>query len=292
MYTWMLFVNVFWGWGASENAIFIRDAGHIPIWQDVIRQITRFRVIWLLIGLSFFIIGILYAHSVLFFFLLPLMIAALALALTLGPVIVDERTKSNWDFLLTVPYDMKAILLGKASGALWHIRYLIYAMGVLLMCISAGVGTVSMALIPDDFTQTNHWYEPALCGVLLIMPVLGSLLFIVDRMQYYALLAVAALTSGTAAKSLRAALLTASGAVLLIWVVEVVATQVFLTLEQGGAWEPNYASILSAATLGPMVGYISKMQLSHAVLCIAGTLLLREVLIGTLWRWTLHSAHR
>jgi hypothetical protein len=290
MNTWMLFVYVFLGWGASDNAIFIRDAGRVPIWRNVVQWIARFRSIWLLAGLFWGIIGILYVKSVLYFFVPPLVIFTLALALTLGPVVVEERMKLSWEFLLTVPYDMKAILLGKASGALWHIRSLTYVIGILLMCVSAGVGAVSLTLIPVGIMQTDSWYKPGLYGVLFIMPVLGSLLFILDRMQQYALMAVAALASGTAARSVRVALLTATAVVLLIWLVEIAAAEAFLTLEQGEAWQLNYKSILSVATLGPIVSYIDQMDLSHAALFIVGTLLLREVLIGGLWQWTLHSA--
>jgi hypothetical protein len=290
MYTWMLFVYVFLGWGASDNAIFIRDASRDPIWRNVVQQIARFRTVWLLISLSFGIIGILYFNNMLFFFVPPLVIFAMALALTLGPVVVEERTKLSWEILLTVPYDMRVILLGKASGALWHIRSLTYAMGILLMCVSAGVGTISLMLIPAGIARTSGWQELGLCGVLFIMPVLGSLLFILDRMQQYALMVVAALASGTAAPSIRAALSTAATVVLLIWLFEIAVTEAFLTLEQGGAWQLSYTSILSVATLGPVVSYISQMNLSHAAFFTVGTLLLREVLIGSLWRWTLHRA--
>jgi hypothetical protein len=290
MYTWMLFVYVVLGWGASDNAIFMRDAGRDPIWRNIVQRITRLRALWLLIGVLYGIIGILYVNNVLFFFVPPLVIFSLALALTLGPVVVEERTKLSWEILLTVPYDMRVILLGKAGGALWHIRSLIYAMGILLMCVSAAVGTISLLLIPVGITRTSGWYELGLCGVLFIMPVLGSLLFILDRMQQYALMVVAALASGTAAPSIRAALSTATAVVLLIWLFEIAVTEAFLTLEQGGAWQLNYTGILAVATLGPVVSYISRMNLSHAALFTVGTLLLREVLIGGLWRWTLHSA--
>ena len=290
MVTWMLFVYVFWGWGASDNAIFIRDAGHEPIWQNTVQRIARFRIVWLLIGLFWGIIGIWYVNNVLFFFVPPLVIFTLALALTLGPIVVEERTKSRWEFLLAVPYDMRVILLGKASGALWHIRFLTYAIGILLMCASAVVGTTSLTLIPVGITQTGGWYNLGLCGLLFITPVLGGLLFIFDRMQHYALLAVAALASGTATHSIRAALLTAIAVVLLIWLVEIAATVSFFTLEQGEAWRLNATRILSVATLGPTASYISQMDLSHAALFVIGTLLLREVLSASLWRWTLHSA--
>jgi hypothetical protein len=235
------------------------------------------------------IVGILWVKNVLFFFVPPLLLFTLAIALTLGPVVVEERTKLNWDFLLAVPYDMKAILIGKASGALWHIRFLIYAMGILLMFVSAGVGSISLTLIPVGM-RTSGWWGPGLCGILFIMPVLGSLLFILDRIQQYVLMAVAALTSSTATPSMRVAVSTATAVVLLIWLVEIAVTEAFLALEQGGAWQLTTSSILSVATLGPIASYISQMDLGHAALFIAGTLLLREALIGALWRWALHSA--
>lgn len=290
MVTWMLFVYAFWGWGASENAIFIRDANHDPFWRNAVRRITRFRAVWLLIGLFLGIAGILYVNNVLIFFVPPLLIFTLALALTLGPVVVEERTKSRWEFLLAVPYDMRAIMLGKAGGALWHIRFLTYTIGILLMCASAVVGITSLTVIPAGITRTSGWQSLGLWGVLLITPVVSSLLFIFDRMQYYALLAVAALASGTAARSIRAALLTAIAVVLFIWMVEIAVAEAFLTLGQGEAWQLNTTSILSVATLGPTASYISQMALSHAAFFIIGTVLLREVLVASLWRWTLHSA--
>ncbi|WP_119071058.1 hypothetical protein [Aggregatilinea lenta] len=292
MVTWKLFVYAFLGWGASDNAIFVRDANHEPVWRDVLRRITRFRAAWLLIGLFLGIVGILYARHILFFFVPPLLIFALALALTLGPVVVEERTKSRWEFLLAVPYDMRTVLLGKAGGALWHIRFLTYAISMLLMCASAVVGITSVALIPESLSRTSGWYSLGLWGVLLITPVLGSLLFIFDRMQHYALLAVAALAAGTTARSIRAALLTAIAVVLVIWVVEIAAAEAFLTLEHGEVWRLNTTRILSVATLGPTAAYISQMELSHAALCTGGTLLVREALIASVWRWALHSARQ
>lgn len=289
MYTWM-FVRVFLGWGASDNAIFMRDASRNPIWRGVVQQAARFRLVWLLLALVLGIAGYLLVGTLLIFLVLPLVIFTLALALSLGPIIAEERSRLSWEPLLTVPYDMQAILLGKASGALWHIRLLTYAIGILLMCISAGVGTVGLTLIPDELTQANGWQGIGLYGVLLLAPIMSSLLFIWDRMQHYALLAVAALASGTAATSIRSALSTATSAVVLIWVVEIAATQIFLALEQGDGWRLDLTSVLSVATLGPVVSGISQMELRHAALFLGGILLLREVAIGSLWRWILQRA--
>jgi hypothetical protein len=167
---------------------------------------------------------------------------------------------------------------------------LTYAIGILLMCISAGVGTVGLTLIPDELTQASGWQGIGLYGVLLLAPIMSSLLFIWDRMQHYALLAVTALASGTAATSIRSALSTATSAVVLIWVVEIAATQIFLALEQGDGWQLNITSVLSVVTLGPVVSSISQMELRHAALFLGGILLLREVAIGSLWRWILQRA--
>lgn len=289
MYTWM-FVRVFLGWGASDNAIFMRDASRNPIWRGVVQRAARFRLVWLLLALVLGIAGYLLVGTLLIFLVLPLVIFTLALALSLGPIIAEERSRLSWEPLLTVPYDMRAILLGKASGALWHIRMLTYAIGILLMCISAGVGTVGLTLIPDELTQASGWQGIGLYGVLLLAPIMSSLLFIWDRMQHYALLAVTALASGTAATSIRSALSTATSAVVLIWVVEIAATQIFLALEQGDGWQLNITSVLSVVTLGPVVSSISQMELRHAALFLGGILLLREVAIGSLWRWILQRA--
>ena len=234
MYTWM-FVRVFLGWGASDNAIFMRDASRNPIWRGAVQRAARFRLVWLLLALVLGIAGYLLVGTLLIFLVLPLVIFTLALALSLGPIIAEERSRLSWEPLLTVPYDMQAILLGKASGALWHIRLLTYAIGILLMCISAGVGTVGLTLIPDELTQASGWQGIGLYGVLLLATIMSSMQFIWDRMQHYALLAVAALASGTAATSIRSALSTATSAVVLIWMVEIAVTQIFLALERGNA---------------------------------------------------------
>ncbi|HML23504.1 MAG TPA: hypothetical protein PKD09_17745 [Aggregatilinea sp.] len=290
MITWMLFAYVFLGSGASENAIFLRDASRASSWRTVIEQSGRFRILWLPVGLLWILLGILYVKNILFFFVPPLLIFTLALALTLGPIIVEERTKSRWEFLLAVPYDTNAILLGKASGALWHIRVLTYTIGILLMSAAAVIGITSLTLIPVDTIQSGGWHDVILYAAMFAVPVLGSLLFLFDRIQYYALLAVAALASGTAARSIRAAMLTSIVAVLSIWLAEIVVVETLLTLERGETWRLNFTSILSAATLGPMASYMSRIDLGYAVLFIIGTLLLRELLLAALWRWTLRSA--
>lgn len=249
------------------------------------------RAVWLLIGLAGTVAGAVFVGNALFLFVPPLAVFTLTLALSVGPVVVEERTKSSWELLLTIPYDMQSILLGKVSGALWHTRHLTYAMGILLMCISAGVGSISLILIPLGMTTPSSGrFELLLCGALFVLPVLGSLLFIVDRMQQYALMAVAALASSTRLSSIRAALSAATAAVLLIWAFEVVMTETILVLDQGGNWQPNATSIVLAATLGPVVSYSAEMSLAHAALYAVSTLLLREVLIHGLWWWALHSA--
>ncbi len=289
MVTWMLFVNMFLAWGMSDNAIFVRDAGRVPFWHNAVQRVTRFRALWVLIGLLVGIIGILLTKSILVVLVPPLVVFALALATALGPAIMEERTKLSWEPLLTVPYDMRAIVLGKATGALWHIRSLVYAMGILLMCVSAAVGTLGLTVVPMGIVRIGHWYGPGLCGVLVFMPVLGSLLFMIDRIQQHTLMAVAALASGTTVSSVRSALSTATAAVLLAWIAESAAAVVFLTLDHEG-WQPGFASVLSLVTLGPTVSYVAHMDLDRAVVLIVGTLLLREVIIGGLWRWTLRKA--
>lgn len=292
MMTWMLFIHGFWGWGAPGNAIFMRGTRQEPVWQGAVRRLARFRAVWLLLGLVWAIVGIRYVHNALFAFIPPLVVFTFALALALGPAVVEERTKARWELLLTVPYDMNTILLGKASGALWHIRFLTYAIGILLMCASAVVGTTSLALIPVNTAQLSNWQHVGLWGAFLIAPVLGGLIFIFDRMQYYALLAVAALASGASAHSVRGALLTAVAVVLLIWLVETAAAETLLTLAQGEGWRLTLSSVLPIVTLGPIASYLFEMELSCAALCILGTLIVRELLIVSLWRWAVYSAQQ
>lgn len=290
MYTWKLLVHVLLGWSIYENTVFVRDSSHDPIWYGVLRRIVAFRNTLMMASILVWIILVLFFGNLLIFFIPPLIFFMLVTALTLAPIVVEERAKLSWEALLTIPYDMETILLGKTSGALWHIRYLIYAMGALLFCISAGVGFISLTLIPVEATRTGARYEIALCGLLLIVPVMGSILFIVDRVQQYLLMVTAALASSTSTPSVRSALSMAPAAVLLIWFAEIAGTEVLLTLARGGIPELSAAHFLSIATLGPVVSYIVEMDLGNAILCIFGTLLVREMLMGLLWHWALRQA--
>jgi hypothetical protein len=292
MNTWVLFAFAFLGWGAANNAVFIRDASREPIWRSALRRNALFYLVVLLIGLLFLVMGVFFVHKILFLFVFPLIMFALALALALGPVVVEERLNLSWAPLLAVPYDMKEIMLGKISGALWHIRPLTYAIVILMMCISGAIGMGSLTLIQEDTTAFSGWYQVVLVAALFVLPVLSSLLFVWDRVQHYALLGMAALALGSAAPSIRSALSNALLVVLLIWLIETAVTEAFLTLDRGEAWQLNYARILSAATLGPVASAISQMDFGHAVFFIGGTLLLREALFNSLWRWTLNQARR
>ena len=41
---------------------------------------------------------------------------------------------------------------------------------------------------------------------------------------------------------------------------------------------------------GPVAAYLSEFAPARAALCILGTLLVREIAVRLLWRWTLHAA--
>ena len=222
--------------------------------------------------------------------LLALLLLAFITSAALGPIVVEERTKRRWDVLLATPVGVESVLLGKVGGALWWIRYLIIGMGALLALLAAGIGFISLVLIPTGLTTLEDLPIFFLCGAALALPIASAIVFVIDRIQQYLLMVVAALTASASATSMRAAFATSAAAVLFVWVAEFTLAGILLALQVGATKLSDITYMLALAVLGPMVGYIIDMDLIHAVLYAAGTLLLREILIDTLWRWSLRKA--
>jgi hypothetical protein len=222
--------------------------------------------------------------------LLALLVLTFMTSAALGPIVVEERAKGRWDVLLATPDGVESVLLGKVGGALWWIRYLIIALAALLALLAAGVGFVSLVLIPTNLTDVDQLPIFFLCGAAVALPIASGIVFVIDRTQQYLLMVVAATAASASARSMRAAFATSAAAVFVVWIAEFVLAGTLLALQAGATRLSDVTYMLALAALGPMAGYIVDMNLAQAVLYTAGTLLLREVLIDTLWRWSLRKA--
>ncbi len=293
MSSWKLFVHALAFWDAFENPVFLRDINRQPIWYGLARRFAAFPGLTLgLVGalsLAWALIS-LYLGTLWVWLLLALLLLAFITSAALGPIVVEERTKRRWDVLLATPVGVESVLLGKVGGALWWIRYLIIGMGALLALLAAGIGFISLVLIPTGLTTLEDLPVFLLCGAALTLPIASAVVFVIDRIQQYLLMVVAALTASASATSMRAAFATSAAAVLFVWVAEFTLAGILLALQVGATKLSDITYMLALAVLGPMVGYIIDMDLLHAVLYAAGTLLLREILIDTLWRWSLRKA--
>ncbi len=293
MTSWKLFVHVLLAQNSYDNAIFMREVEQIPVWHDWLQRLGRTAGLktGLLLGSAIlWTISVLYVNNLLFV-LIPLLLSfTLATGLSLGPLVPAEREKQRWEILLSVPAGAEMILMGKMGGALWRMRHFMFIMTMLLIMVALGVGAISsLVLLPIERAKAG-WSELTLCGVMFLLMLLGSAVFIVDRVQQYLLIITAGIAGGTSATNSRTALLAAGGAALFAWFFEIGATGTIMLLQHKEAILLERGQILSWATLGPMVSYILRLDRGWAVVYIVVTLLVRELLIGSLWRWTLHHA--
>jgi hypothetical protein len=293
MYSWKLFKYVIVAWNAEENPVFLREIQHYPVWYGFAQRIALWasvRAGIVMLGFLMWVIIVLYFNNLLFFLVPPLLFFISATGFTLAPIVAQERVQKSWEPLLTIPPTLDLILLGKVGGALWWTRRLMLMMGVIMLTLSIGAGFVSLILIPTGFVRNSDWGEFFLCGGIIVFPIVGSAIFLIDRIQQYLLLVTVVLVGVTATASIRRALSMASAAVLLVWLVEVVVTGVLMALQPGHQALLDGGRILSYATLGPVISYIMELSLSQAVLYIAGTLCVREFLIRCAWRWSVRQA--
>ncbi|MBI5957705.1 MAG: hypothetical protein HY866_03150 [Chloroflexi bacterium] len=233
-----------------------------------------------------------YVHNLLVLLVPVLAFWFLLLGLTLAPVVVEERERQTWDVLRTTPLTTEAILLGKASGALWWMSDLVHLMIGLLILISMGIGLISLVITPT----TTAGYptgipDQLLCAATVIVPPVAALFFIMDRAQQFCLAAAASLAASASSRSVRAALASACGAAMVVWIVDVALALLAVVLLQPERFIfASKGDWLALLTLGPMVSYLASFSLLKTTVCLLATLLLREFAVRALWRWTMHAA--
>jgi len=294
MSSWKLLNSLIVFWNAVENPVFLRTTRYPPVWYDVYARLVNASGFMLVAGgLSCYLITLaaFYLNSLLVL-LIPLMLLwTLLIGVTVAPVVVGERERRTWETLLTTPLSIESILLGRASGALWWLRDVIRIMMGLLVLSAVAIGLVGLILTPAGSGADPHALPSSvLCAATLIVPLAAAALFVIDRAQYFVLTVVAALAASTTTTTNRAALSAASTAAFATWLVDAGIAAMALVLLPGNAITRTSGDTLALATLGPFVGFMAELSLGKLALFAAMTLLIREILVRILWRWTLHRA--
>lgn len=292
MQSWKLFTQIVIAQHAHYNPIFLRETSHLPVWyvktwRYAFSSYLRFMFIAAVILL--YVVSILFVNNLLFLFIPPLILLLLTTCLTLGPLVPEERVKQSWELLGALPDGVEAVLMGKAGGALWWMRRLMLGIVILQAVMAAGIGLLSLTLIPTSMARNNASAEFFLCGMVLIMPAISILLFAFDRAQQYVLMVTAILVASTSSPSVRVGLSNALVAVLGVWFAEVLGVIGLFAL-QTGPIPLSRTSLLAFVALGPMGNFSLRMDLLSAVLNTVLVFLLRELAVSILWRWAVRQA--
>ena len=235
---------------------------------------------WLLTGtVVLIIVGMMFGPS--------LLLWALPLGLAIGPAIVREREDRTWDLLRITPLDLDELLLGKIQGGLWWLRNPIRSLQtvtVLMGLIVAGAAVITNNTLFRSDCETG-------CQFLLWgwMPF-GLAMFVLDRMQQFALMITAALAASATTRTTRTGLMVGSLATFGAWSAEIALGIVVLIIHPGQITSYWMIPITAMIALGPVGGYLLEMRLSVLALAMVGTLLMREIAFRLLWRFTICAA--
>lgn len=292
MSSWQLLRAVLGFWHASQNPVFWRTIQCPPVWYRAYQRLKETTGLLLALGGTgcYCLTLTVFLFNNLLILIAPLLLIwTLLVGVTLGPVIVLERTQGTWTLLRLTPLDIHTLLLGKASGALWWLRDVVRVMIGLLWLVALGVGLVSLILTPTANEVIGDFDAVWLCMSAFAVPAMCITIYVLDRAQQFALMVTAALSVSASARTVRMGLTGASAGTLGVWMLEVSIAAGLVALHPahvsigGGDW-------LALAILGPVVGYMALLPLAQATLLIVGTLLAREAVIRVLWRWMVRQA--
>jgi hypothetical protein len=295
MNSWRLFLSLIVFWKAFSNPIFIRETNRTPGWYSAATRLADTR--FLNIGLAGFagIVWItiaLYFENLLIFLLFPQLLLMTITAIALAPTVAEERIKRTWESLLIVLPGPSEVLLGKVAGILWWIHPLMLLAGVLLAAVAVGVGFISLVLIPTRLPGIEMTPLYVLCLGVIVFPILGAVLFVVDRVQQY-ILTITAIVAVCAAPSVtRFSQFAAIATVMAVWLIESTFTGLVLLLVGGDTRAFGTDGILTIITIGPFTNYVINLTLLQTILCAAATFLIREAAIRGLWWWAVYRARR
>lgn len=227
-----------------------------------------------------------------------LLLWALPLALALAPPVAREREARTWEVLRTTPLTTEEILLSKAQGALTSLRRALrpiwHAQLHILAALLVGAGAtllLSGGLLATDKVGMLTRQNPLCLGApLVVVATLAA--YLLDRVQQFVLMAVAALAASTAASSVRAATSAAIGAVLVTWGAEVAVGAAWLLAQPSAEVRDLALGLLASALLGPPLGYLMELSPGMVALAMLGTLGLRGLALRLLWRQAIRRAER
>jgi len=276
-----------------QNPVYLRELKHVPIWYRLARGITLPDTFQTGIGVAVVLawgIGVLFVGNLLFFFVPPLTLLMFVTALTVGPLVVEERVKFSWETLLMIPAGLDTVLVGKIAGALWWTRHLISIVTALVFMTSAGVGFISLVLIPLGLPLAASLEQIFLCGALIFLPLVSCAIFIFDRVQQYMVIVASALSAGTLSSSVREAFTSASAAAVLAWMMEMLVSGVLLALQPGTAPLLSKSRLLLLMTTGPTVSFVIDLPMNVAALYLIMVWCMREIAFRVLWNISVRSA--
>lgn len=292
MSSWQIFRRLTDYWGAIENPVFAREIQRVPLWQRYVSRAAQSSGLTVTLGGLLCYLSVLiayYAQTILVLFV-PLALGwTLLISLTLAPIVVREREENTWHTLRTTPLEIDAIVLGKAAGALWWLRYLLRGVMGLTVLGAIGVGVGSLIFVSFESAPLSRLPALMVCGLTLALPLTSSALFLIDRGQQMVLAALTALVVSARSRTVRLAapmaVITALAATLLD------AGLGLLVLTQlGQLTAPLHETGLLLILFGPTVMYLAELPLWMALLAALSTMLLREALVWIGWRWLLSAA--
>jgi ABC-type Na+ efflux pump permease subunit len=218
-----------------------------------------------------------------------LLLWTIPLGLALGPAIVREREDRTWELLRTTPLDLESLLLGKIQGSLWWLRNPIRTLHTIILL--AGL-LVTGATLMSNTTLFGTDCETACQFLLWGWVPFSLLLFVLDRMQQFALMIVVALAASSSSRTTRTGLVTGSLATFAVWLAEI-GVGVLVLAAYPGQPTPHWAIPITAmVALGPIGGYLLELRFSLLVVAILATLALREIAFRWAWRYVMCTAGR
>lgn len=292
--SWNLLRHLLLAEGRIETSpVFQREIGRPPIWQRAATWMSRATGALLVSSglVCYFSVLLVFYMKNLLILLIPLLGSwSLIVILTVAPLIAEERAQQTWDLLRTTPLGVSDLLLSKTGGALWWLRDMLRLLMSGLVVIAMIIATLSFVLSSINMSESSAQLPLTVtCMAGLLLPIVTASLFMADRTQFFVLTVLAALAASATTRNVRNAISGGLAATFVVWLVDLVFVGIAFQLynETDVVW-----NLLSAGALGPVVGFMGVLKIKELILASAVTLGAREVLVYSLWRWTLHAARQ